>query len=124
MKTICRLISVVLISMFVFSLTSCSGHEEIVPEKKQSSIVVKILKSSVKYGDDDNTIPDWPITIEGKTKSSSEVTLESVPGFETMDETTSNTDGVFYLRVEEPGEYMITANHQNGFSEELMITLN
>jgi len=57
MKTICRMISVVLISTFVFSLTSCSENEEIVPEKKQSSVVVKILKPSVKYGDDDNPIP-------------------------------------------------------------------
>jgi hypothetical protein len=124
MKTICRLISVVLISMFVFSLTSCSDHEDIQPEKQKSLIVVKVLKSSVKYGDDNDQLPDWPIILEGTTVGSSNVTLESMPESEVVDETTSDTKGVFYFEIEKPGQYMITANHQNGFSEELMITLN
>jgi len=123
MKTICRMISVVLISTFVFSLTSCSENEEIVPEKKQSSVVVKILKPSVKYGDDDNPIPDWPIVLEGKTKSSSNVTLESVPEYKTLDETIANTEGVFYLEIEKPGEYLISVNHQDVFTDELTINL-
>jgi hypothetical protein len=117
------MISVVLISMFVFSLTSCSDHEEIVPEKKQSSIVVKVLKSSVKYGDDDDPIPDWPIVLEGKTNSSSNVTLKSVPEYKTLDETIANIEGVFYLEIEKPGEYLISVNHQDGFTDELAINL-
>jgi len=64
------------------------------------------------------------LVLEGKTKSSSNVTLESVPEYKTLDETIANMEGVFYLEVKKPGEYMIKANHQNGFSEELMITLN
>ncbi|MDQ2180312.1 hypothetical protein [Marinifilum sp. D714] len=113
-----------LIALFTICLYSCDdSSEDFGQEEAQSSISIKIIKTNLKYGDDDNTIPDWPITIEGKTKSSSDVTLESVPEFETMDETTSNTDGVFYLKVEEPGEYLITANHQDGFTEALTITL-
>lgn len=113
-----------LITLISLTIVSCDNSDDnFGQEEAQSSISIKIIKANLKYGDDDNTIPDWPITIEGKTKSSSDITLESVPEFETMDETTSNTYGVFYLKVEEPGEYLITANHQDGFTEELAITL-
>ncbi|WP_321280116.1 hypothetical protein [Marinifilum fragile] len=113
-----------LIALFTICLYSCDdSSEDFGQEEAQSSISIKILRTNLKYGDDNEPLPDWPITIEGKTKSSSDVTLESVPGFETLDETTSNTDGIFYLEVEKPGEYLITANYQDGFTEELAITL-
>ncbi|WP_321305976.1 hypothetical protein [Marinifilum fragile] len=113
-----------LIALFSLTFVSCdNSDEDFGQEKSQSSISIKIVKTSLKYGDDDYDIPDWPIKIEGKTKSSSNVKLESVPEFETMDETTSDTDGIFYLEVEKAGEYLITVNHQDGFSEELAINL-
>ncbi|WP_282125834.1 hypothetical protein [Marinifilum flexuosum] len=107
----------------LFFISCDSSTEDFGQEEAQSSISIIIVKTSLKYGDDDNSIPDWPIKIEGKTKSSSNVRLESMPEFKTMDETTSNTYGVFYLEVEKPGEYLITVNHQDGFSEELAINL-
>ncbi|PXY00918.1 hypothetical protein DF185_13560 [Marinifilum breve] len=113
-----------LIALFTICLYSCDdSSEDFGQEEAQSSISIKIVKTSLKYGDDDDIAPDWPITIEGKTKSSSNVRLESMPEFETMDETTSNMDGIFYLEVEKAGEYLITVNHQDGFSEELAINL-
>jgi hypothetical protein len=102
MKTICRLISVVLISMFVFSLTSCSDHEEIVPEKKQSSIVVKVLKSSVKYGEDDDEhiiiLPKVEGSVsnsEGAAISHAKLEIISLPDHLLKVETTSDSNGKF-----------------------------
>jgi hypothetical protein len=113
-----------LIALFSLTFVSCdNSDEDFGQEKSQSSISIKIVKTSLKYGDDDYDIPDWPIKIEGKTKSSSDVTLESVPELEILDETTSNTDGVFYLEIEEPGEYLIKANNKDGFIDELAIKL-
>ena len=118
------LIYTVLIALFTLTFVSCdNSDDDFGQEEAQSSISIKIVKTNLKYGEDDDIAPDWPITIEGKTKSSSNVRLESMPEFETMDETTSNTDGVFYLEVEKPGEYLITVNHQDGFTEELAIDL-
>ncbi len=117
-------ISILLIALFSLTFVSCDKNDEdFVPEDKQSSISIKVMKSKLKYGDDDDDIPDWPIILEGTTVRSSSVTLESVPGFEVMDETTSNTAGIFYLEVEEPGNYLVSVNGQDGFTEELEISL-
>ncbi|WP_321300152.1 hypothetical protein [Marinifilum fragile] len=113
-----------LIALFTICLYSCdNSDDDFGQEKAQSSISIKVIKTNLKYGDDTDQIPDWPIILEGTTVSSSNVTLESMPESEVVDETTSDTEGVFYLEVQEPGEYLITVNHQDGFTEELEISL-
>lgn len=122
MKTICRMISVILISMFVFSLTSCSDHEEIVPEKKQSSIVVKVLNFSVKSGEDEDEtiiiIPKLFGKIEknnGEPLSCANVKLFRIGSNEFLDETSTNINGefVFYNIKKDTYEIIINSDGKN-----------
>ncbi|WP_421917934.1 hypothetical protein [Marinifilum sp.] len=113
-----------LIALCSLTLVSCDHSDDDFGQREaQSSISIKVLKSNLKYGDDDVQIPDWPITLEGKTMRNLNVTLESKPEPEIMKQTTSDDSGVFYFDVEEPGEYLIKVNHQDGFAEELEISL-
>lgn len=117
-------ISTILIALFTLTFVSCDNNDEdFMPEEKQSSISIKIVKRNLKYGDDDNPIPDWPIILEGTTVGSSSVTLESMPEFDVIDKTISNTDGMFYLEVEEAGNYLVSVIGQDGFSDQLEINL-
>ncbi len=117
-------ISTVLIALFSLTFVSCNNHDDdFVPEEKQNSISIKIIKSKLKYGDDDIQIPDWPIILKGVTANSSSVILVSEPGFKVIDETKSNTAGIFYLEVERPGKYLVIVNGQDGFSDKLEINL-
>jgi len=117
-------ITTVLIALFSLTLVSCDNNDDdFVPEEKQSSISIKIIKSNLKYGDDNDIVPDWPIILEGTTVSSSSVSLESMPEYEMIDQTTSDTAGIFYLEVKEPGNYLVSVDSQGGFSDKFKINI-
>jgi hypothetical protein len=116
------MISVVLILIFVFSLTSCSENEEIVPEKKQSSIVVKVLNFSVKSGEDEDEtiiiIPKLFGKIEknnGEPLSCANVKLFRIGSNEFLDETSTNINGefVFYNIKKDTYEIIINSDGKN-----------
>jgi hypothetical protein len=112
MKTICRLISVVLISMFVFSLTSCSGHEEIIPEKKSYTIKWDNWQAHIKNGEDEEEehiiIPNVSgavIDDSGFPISDAIVELIIMPDNLLKDEAISDSNGKFTFNNVKKGDY-------------------
>ena len=112
MKTICRLISVVLISMFVFSLTSCSDHEEIIPEKKSYTVKWDNWQAHIKNGEDDGDqhiiIPKVSGSIVdhvGFPISEASVELIIIPDNLLKDEAISDSNGKFTFNNVKKGDY-------------------
>jgi len=120
MKTICRMISVVLILMFVFSLTSCSENEEIVPEKKAYKVKLNSWQTHLKKGDNDGDqhviIPKLVGSVvdqSGVPISRADVELRVIPDNLLVDETFTNYEGTFEFENIEIASYEIVIR-QNG----------
>ena len=107
-----NIISIVLISIFALSLTSCSENTEVIPEKKQSSISVKILKSSVKSGEDEDEHIIIIPKVDGRISDSdgvaiinANVELVSLPYQILEGETISDLEGGFSFYNVKKGDY-------------------
>lgn len=118
MKTICRMISVVLILIFVFSLTSCSENEEIVPEMKAYKVKLNNWETHIKSGENDQDqhviIPKLVGSVvdqSGFPITGANVELRIIPNQSLTDETFTDDKGSFEFKNVKIASYEIVIKH-------------